>query len=266
MFKLNKKIIIGLASVLLIVIAAMADRLLKNPEVLPDSDLGTGIFDELPDIANDSEKDQGKIQPGVVNPKLPAYSGRPLSEVRLGQGFSASPEHTAQQRRDLALLAGVLTVEPQGAEGVNDWIALGSIKKFFNDYEGTKDAWEYAGALYPGNALSFANLGHLYGFYLGDAAKAEANFRRAIGNDPYQPSYYIGLADLYRHAYTSKKSEAAKVLLEGMSVIGDANLALNLAAFYRDEGDKANAIKYYEEVLKMAPDQAGIKEEIERLK
>lgn len=257
---------IGLVIVLLVVIAVTADRLLKNPEVLPDSDLKTATSDKLPDVANGSEKDQGKIQPGVISPGLPAYSGRPLSEVRFGQGFSAPQERIDKQRRDLTLLVGVLTAEPRGAEGVNDWITLGSIKKFFNDYEGAKDVWEYAGILYPGNALSFANLGYLYGFYLGDAVKAEDNFRRAIGNDPYQPSYYIGLADLYRQAYASKKSEAAKVLLEGMSMIGDANLALNLATFYRDEGDKTNAVKYYEEVLKLAPEQAGIREEIERLK
>ncbi|MBI4119954.1 MAG: tetratricopeptide repeat protein [Parcubacteria group bacterium] len=266
MFKLNKKLLVGVGVVLVLALIIIADRLLKKPALPPDN-TPTALEHNSQDIAGNVPRESVQKPSGKSGQlsQIPPYSGRPLSEVRFGQGFSAPQERISQQRRDLALLAAVLTAQPLGAEGVNDWIALGSIKKFFNDYEGAKDAWEYAGVLYPGNALSFANLGHLYGFYLGDAAKAENSFRRAIDSDPYQPSYYIGLADLYRHAYASKKSEAPKVLLEGMSVIGDANLVLSLATFYRDEGDKTNAVKYYEEVLKIAPDQAGVREEIDRL-
>ena len=120
--------------------------------------------------------------------------------------------------------------------------------------------------LYPNNDLSFANLGNLYGFYLHDDIKAEINFRRAVANDPYQSGYYLSFADFYKNVYTAKKSEAPRVLLEGMSKIKDVTLVLALATYYRDEGDKANALKYYEEVLKMSPGQAGIEEEISRLK
>ncbi|MFY9493294.1 MAG: hypothetical protein WAP55_02360 [Minisyncoccia bacterium] len=204
--------------------------------------------------------------PGSANPQVPIYLGRPIGEIRFGKGFSAPQELIEKQRGDLKVLAVVLAADATGPAGVDDWIAVGVIKKFFNDFEGARDAWEYAGILYPANALSFANLGNLYGFYLHDNARAEFNFKKAIANDPYQVGYYIGFADFYKNVYTAKKSEAPKILLEGISVIKDVNLMLALATYYRDEGDKTNALKYYQEVLKLSPDQPGVAEEIDRLK
>ena len=254
---LNKKLLVILVVILAVAGVIVANYIFKSDEVSPQPSQGPGTTDVVTqeDIAVD--KPAGE---------LPRYLGRPLAEVRLGAGFSA-PEAAIEKRRgDLKVLAAVLTANPMGSGGVDDWIAVGVIKKFFNDYEGTRDAWEYAGVLYPNNALSFANLGNLYAFYLNDPAKAEFNFRKAISNDPYQPGYYLNLADFYRTAYVAKKSEAPKILLEGMSVIKDVNLVLALASYYRDNGDKTNALKYYQEVLKLSPNQLGIAEEIDRLK
>lgn len=198
--------------------------------------------------------------------EIPKYTGRPLDEIRFGVGFNAPESVMEQKRGDLKVLAAVLSANPTGGAGVGDWIAVGVIKKFFNDYEGARDVWEYAGVLYPDNALSFANLGNLYAFYLHDNPKAEFNFRKAINSDPYQPGYYLNFADFYKTVYVVKKTEAPKVLLGGISTIKDINLMLALASYYRDESDKTNAIKYYQEVLKLSPNQAGIVEEIDRLK
>ncbi len=243
-----------------------ADRLLKKP-MLPPGGAPAGL--------EQNESTPGNV-PGesAAEPvgemrrvsQIPPYIGRPLNEVRFGAGFSAPESAVEKKRGDLKILAAVLSAKPRGEGGVDDWIAVGVIKKFFNDYEGARDVWEYAGVLYPTNALSFANLGNLYGFYLHDNAKAEFNLKKAIASDPYQPGYYLSLADFYKTVYVSKKSEAPKVLLEGMNVVKDVNLMLALATYYRDESDKANAVKYYEEVLKMSPEQAGVREEIERLR
>lgn len=264
MFQINKKILVFSGLVLAILVVITANQLFKSPDTVPG--------DSTPslDITTVSENNGGtnieKPYSGPANPQASSYFGRPLAEVRLGAGFSAPEAVTAEKRGDLKVLATVLSANPKGSGGVDDWIAVGVIKKFFNDYEGARDAWEYAGVLYPGNALSFANLGNLYGFYLHDNTKAESNLKKAIANDPYQTAYYIGLADFYKNVYTAKKSEAIKVLLDGMSIIKDVNLVLALATYYRDEGDKTNALKYYEEVIKMSPGQAGIEEEISRLK
>ena len=262
MFILNKKLLVVLVVVLVLAGIISANYIFKSDDAVEsfqNSDDSTDIVKK--NTANDPSPFLGKS----LN-EIPKYIGRPLSEVRFGIGFSAPDAAIEKRRGDLKVLAAVLTVNPMGNAGVDDWIAVGVTKKFFNDYEGARDAWEYANILYPANALSFANLGNLYAFYLHNNTKAELNFKRAIANDPYQAGYYLNLADFYKNAYIAKKSEAVKVLTEGMSVIKDVNLVLALATYYRDEGDKVNALKYYEEVLKLSPNHPGITEEIARLK
>ncbi|MBI2466091.1 MAG: hypothetical protein HY452_00080 [Parcubacteria group bacterium] len=265
---LNKKLILSILVLIIFTIAGI------NFVFKDDESSNVNIPQVLDDSDNSGDKitEEGlteKLGPSLDRQSLeiPKYTGRPLDEVRYGQGFSDPGGGAIEKKRgDLKVLAAILDANPLGSGGVDDWIAVGVIKKFFNDFEGTRDAWEYAGVLYPNNALSFANLGNLYGFYLHNNVKAELNFRKAINNDPYQPSYYIGLADFYKNVYTAKKSEAPKVLLEGMDIIKDVNLVLALATYYRDEGDKTNALKYYQEVLKLSPNHPGIAEEIDRLR
>ena len=259
MFILNKKIFAILIVVLAVIGIISANYIFKKDEGLlnqnevPQNSDKSGILIE--------EKPTGKpVQ------QFPSYKGRPLGEVRFGTGFSAPEAAIEKKRGDLKVLAAILGANPMGGVGVDDWIAVGVIKKFFNDYEGARDVWEYAGILYPDNALSFANLGNLYGFYLKDSAKAEFNFLRAIKNDAYQVNYYVSLADFYNHILTSKRDKVPEVLLDGLEKIKDANLFLNLATYYRDIGDKTNAIKYYQEVLNIEPDHVGIKEEMVKLK
>ncbi|MBI2604024.1 MAG: hypothetical protein HYW56_00600 [Candidatus Harrisonbacteria bacterium] len=67
---------------------------------------------------------------------------------------------------------------------IQPWITLGLARKGLDDYEGAAEAWEFASVIRPKNALSFANLGFLYGSYLKDYARAEKNYLRAIANDP----------------------------------------------------------------------------------
>ena len=263
MVMLNRKLLVVLVVILAVAGIIAASYVFKSDEIpfqqSQDSSDEDVVIKESP--TNKSSPFSGK----PIN-EIPRYTGRPLNEVRFGAGFSA-PEAAIEKRRgDLKVLAAVLDANPMGSGGVDDWIAVGVIKKFFNDYGGARDAWEYAGVLYPNNALSFANLANLYAFYLNDNEKAELNFARAINNDPYQSSYYLGLADFYKTVYTAKKSEAPGVILQGMGVIKDINLPLYLAFFYRDNGDKTNALKYYQEVLKLSPNQPGIAEEIDRLK
>ena len=264
MIMLNRKLLVILIVILAVAGIIAANYVFKNDE-MPSQQSQTQNPDSNAVAGESPAEEPSPFANKPIN-EVPRYTGRPLDEIVFGKGFSA-PEAAIEKRRgDLKVLAAVLTANPMGSGGVDDWIAVGVIKKFFNDYEGTRDAWEYAGVLYPNNALSFANLGNLYAFYLNDPAKAEFNFRKAISNDPYQPGYYLNLADFYRTAYVAKKSEAPKILLEGMSVIKDVNLVLALASYYRDNGDKTNALKYYQEVLKLSPNQLGIAEEIDRLK
>ncbi len=261
MFKLNKRIIFGIGFILLIVVVISLDRLFKKPLPNPIANpINTSTTTEP-----EAEKiSQQQIHTPYSANSAPEYTGRPIDEVRFGAGFQAPTQLTQKHKNNLVILKKTLTGNP--VSSLNDWLTVGIIKKFFNDYEGARDAWEYASILYPSNGMVFSNLGNLYGFYLHDNQKAEFNLKKAIANDPYQPSYYIGLADFYKVVDASKKGQVPEVILSGLDKIKDINLYLYLASYYMGIGDKANALKYYQEVLKISPDQAGIQEEIGRLK
>ncbi len=265
MFRINKKVVIFLGVVLVIGVVIGINKLLIKPEPLPPKP-GIDSGNDVKDIPTENDADTIKNIPVFPIQNYPTYTGRPLSEVRFGAGFSAPEAIIEKKRGDLKVLAAVLNANPMGPGGVDDWIAVGVIKKSFNDHEGSRDAWEYANILYPSNGLSFANLGNLYGFYLHDNQKAEFNLKKAVANDPHQASYYIGLADFYKVVDVSKKGLVPEVILSGLDRVKDVNLYLYLATYYKDISDKTNAIKYYEEVLKISPDQVGIQEEINRLK
>ena len=100
-----------------------------------------------------------------------------------------------------------------------NWIDLGVFRKGVEDYEGTREIWEYASKRWPGNSISFGNLGDLYGFYLKDYTKAESSFLQSILNTPDRERAYLQLADFYLNVM--KDSVKAKAIIEeGISKAG----------------------------------------------
>ena len=173
MIMLNKKLLIILGVVLAVAVIVITNYIFKGEEILPQPS-------QSPDGPDTIVKENPSNEPspflGKPINEIPKYTGRLLDEVRYGQGFSDPGGDAVEKKRDdLKVLAAVLNANPMGSGGVDDWIAVGVIKKFFNDFAGARDAWEYAGVLYPANALSFANLGNLYGFYLHNNIKAFIN-------------------------------------------------------------------------------------------
>lgn len=81
---------------------------------------------------------------------------------------------------------------------LDQWLDLGIQRKTAGDYEGARDAWDYATAIRPSGSVAFQNLGDLYGYYLRDNMKAEQNFLKAIQNSPSDIYLYFKLNDFYR--------------------------------------------------------------------
>lgn len=263
MFRVNKNILIVLAIVLILAVIIIANFVFNK-----DIDLKTGDQSNQTSSQNNNSSSnvsenitQDNNQTGVAQ-EYPEYSGRPINEVRFGVGFSAPENVIVQKTKDLNDLKTALEKDPFN---INDWIAVGITKKFFNDYEGTKDAWEYATVLYPNDPLAFENLGNLYALYIHDNQKAEYYYKNAIENNPIEPSFYIALSDFYKN-FLNDNSKAINIILSGVYIVEDINLFIKLASLYKDIGDKTNAIKYYQEVLKISPNHPGIQEEIDRLK
>lgn len=108
------------------------------------------------------------------------------------------PEMESERRAAAEKQINDLKVALRGDSGaLSSWIELGLLWKSIGDYEGARQAWEYASVIRPKNFLSFRNLGVLYGYYLNEPAKAEKNFLQAIENDPNMTEGYQLLADFY---------------------------------------------------------------------
>lgn len=151
------------------------------------------------------------------------------------------------------------------------WLQSGILKKNAGDYEGAKEAWEYVAKIRPEDYIAYNNLGDLYQHYLKDYPKAEFYFKKVVELKPDYLQTYTNLHDLYRIFYPPDRRAGAEkaeaILLEGIhNNPQDYYLRIMLASYYKDQGDKINARKYYEEALKFnPPNRAAIEEELRGL-
>ncbi|MBI4134781.1 MAG: tetratricopeptide repeat protein [Candidatus Sungbacteria bacterium] len=198
---------------------------------------------------------------------IPSYTGRPLDEYR------ETPEEvklfTEEQkgilRGQIQSLAAAIRANP---DSLDPWLRLGITKKVIGDFEGARDAWEYASFIRPQNVISFRNLGEIYWHYLPDYPRAEANLRKAIENDSSYVDVYITLSELYRYSYTEKADLADDVLLEGFSKNPEKahDFLAYLGRYYKETGNTAKAIEYFEKLLLVDPGNADTKDELRKLR
>lgn len=95
----------------------------------------------------------------------------------------------------IALIKENLTEDPSS---VQDWIELGALYRSIDDLAGAEEVWLYATRLSSSSPTAFANLGDLYGYYLGDVTQAEEYFLRAIAIAPDQEHLYDLAGSFYR--------------------------------------------------------------------
>ncbi len=244
---------------------------------LPKEDRGASVFGNADGVKNNSNA------PSPASPSVPAsptvqvqedspppspvsapYHGRPADEVRPVAADVAGYNEDQRQK-----LYG--TIQNDGAAVksnpnlFNIWIELGLLKKSIGDYIGARDAWEYAGAIRPKNAVSFANLGEIYASYLKDVVKAEQNFKIAIANKPDEPAAYITLSDFY--SAEGRVQDAIGILLKGIEVNPkSADIMKMLGRRYGEAKNYAQAILWWQKVLAIEPGNAAVAAEIESLK
>lgn len=189
----------------------------------------------------------------------PPYEGRDPEELRPQPSEVAIFSEEERQRiyTDLQNQGKAVKESPQFFQG---WLELGVLKKVIGDFEGARDAWEYAGRIRPMNSVSFANLGELYWRYLPDFPASEKNFRSSIANDPADAATYISLAELYFYSYREKYGLFDDVLIEGMTANPESqvNLMKELAHLYEREGSTKKALEWWERVLREEPDNAEV--------
>lgn len=150
---------------------------------------------------------------------------------------------------------------------LNQWLDLGSYRKLIGDYEGAIEALNFAVAIRPDDYVAFHNLGDLYGFYLKNYPKAEENFLKSITFKPANEDAYIQLATIYQYSYKEKSGETENILLKGISSNpGSATLKIALGNYYKTIGRNTDALKYFEDALKLMPNNVSLQQDIELLK
>ena len=216
-----------------------------------------------PEVTQNATSTEGLVS-GFVGPiaqdvSTPAPSlERPIPET------SDIPDETrAMVLSQLSVTIEALKEDPKSFD---EWIELGLERKRLGDYEGAAEAWEYVSLLYPGNIVSFANLGDLYMNFLHDYAKAEERYLKAIKNKP-DPYIFSNLFDLYR-VYKAESEGGIDILKKGIvENPGALELYIMLARAYRDAGRIDEASIAFDEAIAVAQRQnntsavASLKEE-----
>lgn len=161
--------------------------------------------------------------------KLPKYTGQAINILGNDPMIAQLPVSAVEiKKQQLADLASALSKKP---DDFNSWMALGNFKKFFNNFIGARDAWEYAKIVVPNQPVTYLNLANLYGYYFKDQKKAEVNYLAAIS-------------------------------LDSLNAYGGLN---SFANYYRDFGFKDKALEFYKKALEFAPGDSALQAEIQRL-
>ena len=70
---------------------------------------------------------------------------------------------------------------------------------------------------------------------------------RAIANNPLSSHAYRGLHELYVYSYKQNTEAAADILKEGLEhMLGNTDILLLLASYYKNKNDAQNAKTYFE--------------------
>lgn len=159
----------------------------------------------------------------------------------------------------------------------NAWLELGKVHKNMNAFEKARDAWVHLGEISPENSISFGNVGDLYAWFLFEPAKGETAYLTALENEPDEINFRRNLAEIYAKLLYAdnvplQKEKIIPLLEEGTkaasSDVEKAEMAALLGSYFRDWGDNANAIQWYQKTLTLDPAYPNrniIQDEIARL-
>jgi len=115
-----------------------------------------------------------------------------------------------------------------------NWVGLGIQRKQLGDYEGARDAWEYAKSIEPGNIVPWNNLGDLYHFYLKNYTKSEENWKKTVAIRSDYVQGYRGLYELYTYSMKEKTAEIPIMLKRAIEKNPTANDLKAMLAEYEE--------------------------------
>lgn len=155
----------------------------------------------------------------------------------------------------------------QDATNVDAYLTLASWKREIGDITEAIKLYEAALKIRPTDTLLLNNVAELY-TRNEQYDKSEEAYLKIIENNPKWLSAYRSLADLYRYQIPIKQPEIPRILKQGLdnNPEYEAEFVGQLAVYHKDFGPKEEAIKWYERLVEIAPDNETAKQELEELK
>ncbi|MBI4114443.1 MAG: hypothetical protein HY445_01220 [Candidatus Niyogibacteria bacterium] len=132
------------------------------------------------------------------------------------------PEAIEARHNAIASIREALQGNP---DQIDYWLELGILQKQLEDYEGAREAWEYAAFIRPDDARAYNNLADLHAYYLHDNQKAEEYFLKTIEKSPASMQYYTSAFGFYINALKDKE-KARLLLLRGIKDNPDSSKVL----------------------------------------
>lgn len=236
------------------------------PPVIVDND--DGPKDSLPPPNITPPSDNKKILPPPISSPLALSGYRGRDPIEVNPDPDEVKLFSEEQKQDLYRAIGNHgAAVKENPDFFNGWMQVGLLKKVIGDFEGARDAWEYAGVIRPQNSVSFSNLGEVYWRYLPDFPRSERNFKTAIANNSADVMVYVSLSQLYLYSYTEKFMLADEVIVEGLAANPDnIDLLKALARVYEIQKEYAHAIEAWERVLASEPNNTDVAATIIALK
>lgn len=147
----------------------------------------------------------------------------------IAYGADVSADVRAALNAELATAQSEIAANGQNFDA---WIGLGTLYKMGGDYQDAATVWTYVSQVWPGNSVSFNNLGDLYTNFLHDYPKAAAEYKQQLANSPTDVQDYIDLYMLYTNQYPQSSSTVIALLSQGLKANpGNAQLQATLSAY-----------------------------------
>ncbi len=201
----------------------------------------------------------GTVTVPVTGAVVGASSGANVSAPNWHTPLVSSPALSSDV--NAALASQFSTIQQLLAKNPTDfnaWIDLGTIRKTAGDYAGAAEDWQYVSDIYPGNIVSFFNLGDLYANFIHDYPKAAAAYRQEITNDPTNVDAYISLFQLYVDQYPAGSSDPVGVIRQGIAANPKSiDLHVALARYYVSQKDIPDATVQYQAAISLAQSEGA---------
>jgi len=129
-----------------------------------------------------------------------------------------------------------------------------SVLYFLNEYEKAIIVYQKLAKLRPKSYLPFKGLGDCYS-QIKDYAEAEKAYLKTIENNPYQSTYYISLAEIYRYHLKDNREKIEEFYQKGIKKLGSNrfNLIQAYASQLEEWGEDKKALEQWKLVLENFP-------------